>query len=83
MEAKLKLNSLHCKSHSEDICVQTKAFRPKRKRAQQPTNTDIIRVDEDIAVISKSEATDAKNSTKINHTDYEPMEMTEEYHGDF
>ena len=92
MEAKLKLNGLHCKSHceplSEDTCVQTQAFRPKRRRAKQPINTNIIRVDEEIAIFSKSEETDAmdqssKNSTQINHTDSEPVGMTEEYHGEF
>ena len=82
MEAKLKLNVLHCKSHceplSEDTSVKTQPFRPKRKRVKQPS----IRADEDIALMSKSEKTDAigespKNSTKINHTDSEPMGMTE------
>ena len=61
---------------------------PKRRRAKQPTKTDILRVEEGKAVEANAEETDdvdqsPKNSTEINPTDYETTDMQEEYPGIF
>ena len=80
MEAKINLHSSHCKSLceplSEDICIKSQNIKLKRRRATQPTKTDIIGLGEDKAVEAKAEETDdidqfPKNSTEINPTDYE------------
>ena len=61
---------------------------PKRRRAKQPTKTDILRVVESKTVDAKAEETDdidqsSKNYTETNHTDSEATGMQEEYHGGF